>query len=208
MAIAPDAPMPPEKKFWGQTTAEIQKMLIVATMGFVSTVTALFIGYWLNSKSPHLKVATSDTITYQGDSYKIGIINTSITNDGSKEAEDVSCWIPLPGCKVLDAKASPDNLNAVKSTKGDSTIFAVANLNPGETLQISIITDNPGNLPHQADVAVRSKTVKGEKAPQKPNDAPAAFVAAGIAIAVSLFFLFVSVKDLIAVRRARAKQGT
>ncbi len=71
-------------------------------------------------------------------------MNVTVSNDGSKEAEDVECWLNLAGSKIQDVKASPEYLNAAVTSKDDKIKVDVHLLNPKEELTIAaVITKEP-----------------------------------------------------------------
>jgi len=165
MSIEPakETPVPdPTKKertVLGLNRAEVIKTSVPLLIGIL----LLLFGAWFNWKSPHLKVTIPDTFVFKGEKSQLGIVNVTVSNDGSKEAEEVECWLNLSGSKIQEVKASPEHLNAVVNSKDDKIKVDVHLLNPKEELTIAAVITNPDKLPEQAKVEVRGKGVSGEK---------------------------------------------
>ncbi|MGA2704272.1 MAG: hypothetical protein ABSH35_24640 [Isosphaeraceae bacterium] len=165
MSIEPanQTPVPdPTKKEWtflGINRADYVKILI----GFLISASICLFAFWVNWRAPHLKIRVPDTIVFKGEKNQLGIVNVTISNDGSKEAEEVECWLNLAGSKIQEVKASPEYLNAVVTPKDDRIRVDVHLLNPKEDLVISALISNPAKLPEQAKVEVRGKGVIGDR---------------------------------------------
>jgi hypothetical protein len=113
-----------------------------------------------------------------------------ITNDGSKEAEDVDCSLLLKGSKIQEVKASPDNLNPAVSFDQDKASVKIKLLNVGEFLFVSALVNNPDSLPSDLSPQVRGKGVVGEKAARRMS-------LADIAVDIDIVFCVISVPFLI-----------
>ena len=165
MSIEPAKQIPepePTKKEWtflGVNRADYVKIFI----GLLISASICLFAFWVNWRSPHLKVTIPDTFVFKGEKNQLGIVNVTVSNDGSKEAEDVECWLNLAGSKIQEVKASPEYLKAVVTPKDDKIRVDVHLLNPKEDLLISALISNPEKLPEQAKVEVRGKGVIGER---------------------------------------------
>ena len=151
-----------QKKEWsflGVTLADLSKTVI----GFVAGVLLSLFGFWLTAKSPHLKVTVPETIMYKGEKNQVSILNVTVTNDGSKEAEEVECWLLIPGTKVQEVKAGPDQLAPVVTMKENKVQIAVKTLNPREDFTVSALLNTPEKPTEQPKVEVRGKGVIGER---------------------------------------------
>ena len=135
-----------------------------AIIGLISAILGMLFASWWNAKAPYLAYIVSAPIPFHGDKTQFGILNVTINNYGSKEAEDVECWLPLKGCKVQEVKASPDNLSPVVSFDQDKASVKVRLLNAGESLQISALANSPDTMPPNLTPQVRGKGVVGERA--------------------------------------------
>jgi hypothetical protein len=152
------APQP--RTYLWLTPGEWIKSLLPFIFGIIA---GLMLSWW-NAKAPHLAYTVSDPIPFHGDKTQFGILNVTIINDGSKEAEEVDCLLPLKGCKVQEVKASPDNLSPVVSFDQDKASVKVRLLNAGESLQISALANSPDTMPPNLTPQVRGKGVVGERA--------------------------------------------
>ncbi len=148
-----------ERSFLGVTLADLSKTVIGLVVGVLLTL----FGFWLTARSPHLKVTVPETIMYKGEKNQVSILNVTVTNDGSKEAEEVECWLLIPGTKVQEVKAGPDQLAPVVTTKENKVQIAVKTLNPREDFTISALLNTPEKLTEQPKVEVRGKGVIGER---------------------------------------------
>ena len=193
---APPQPVaPPETVFWGLTKADFVKgigfSLIVGLIG-------IGVGYWLNSKAPHLTIAIAAPVQFQGDKNKFGILTFSVTNDGSKEAEDVRCDFKTQGAKNPDIKATPDNLSPALTVKDDNVTIKVASMNPGERLDV--VAYVPDVIPEKPDVKVRGKNVVGEEMQKGGWSAIGSLLIYAVFIPFSLVFLVIQIAELVALK--------
>jgi hypothetical protein len=162
--IAPDDDKPAEKtepKFLGLTLGDVVKMGLTALLTLLVTLLIA----WLTAKEPHLRFSVSEPIQFQGEKFKVGILNVVITNDGSKEAENVECSMRLEGTKIREVKVSPENLKPSISIKGDKAELAWPMLNPTENPQVSALLDAE-MLSSKPDVKVRAKGIVGDSQPK------------------------------------------
>ena len=137
-----------------------------AIIGLISAILGMLFASWWNAKAPYLAYIVSAPIPFHGDKTQFGILNVTINNYGSKEAEEVDCLLPLKGCKVQEVKASPDNLSPVVSFDQDKASVKVKLLNQKESLQISALVNNPDTIPADFTPQVRGKGVVGERGPK------------------------------------------
>ncbi|MBX7103242.1 MAG: hypothetical protein K1X57_04130 [Gemmataceae bacterium] len=174
-----------EKTYLGMTLGDITKVVLGVLLGGIAT---LVLGWW-NTKSPHLTVNVSDTILFKGDRHNFGIVNCTVANDGSREAESLECTFNIQGAIIQDLKVSPDHLNAVvpnratmigamprssedtarqpNTKKGDKITVTMPLLNVGETINISVLLADSDDTASKPQMSVRGKGVIGEKAPPR-----------------------------------------
>lgn len=119
---------------------------------------------WISAKTPHLQYTVSDPVQFQGEKVQIDIAYASVTNDGSKEAEDIECYVQYYGVKVQEVKVTPENLKPLISISENEFELKLALLNPGETFYISTLASKTGSFYKSPKVLVRAKGVKGEAA--------------------------------------------
>jgi hypothetical protein len=167
----------------------------------IAAAFALVIGWW-NAKVPHLTFTVSDTIPFRGDKNQFGIINATVINDGSHEADDVECSFLLKDCNIREVKASPDYLNPSCSVVQDKAFVKVRLLNAGESIQISALTDNPDKLPARPVVVVRGKGVVGETVAKTNTIADIVVSIIGIIVMVGFLIAFTASR-LLYFRRTR-----
>jgi hypothetical protein len=188
-APTPAATMPAadaERKILGVTLGDITK--IVVTFIFASLFGA-GVNYWLNTKAPHLTVAVQAPIQFHGEKTTFGIINFSVKNDGSKEAEAIECMFRTGAAKVQEVKVTPEGLNPVIALKDNKITVNIAMLNVGETLFVSTYVTEA--LPEKPDVSVRGKGVTGEMDSKPLSMAYAIVIGSAMGIGISLFALSV-----------------
>jgi hypothetical protein len=86
--------------------------LVVALIGIA-------IGAWLNdkfnSKRASLPYVVQEPVAFPGDKTKLGIINATVTSNGTKDAENVECVLALKDSTILEVKARPERLHPVES---------------------------------------------------------------------------------------------
>ena len=188
---AKQTPVPdPTKKEWtflGINRADYVKI----SLGLFTGAMLCLFAFWVNWRSPHLKVTIPDTIVFKGEKNQLGIVNVTVSNDGSKEAEEVECWVNLAGSKIQEVKASPEHLNAVVTSKDDKVKVDVHLLNPKEDLLISALISNPEKLPEKAKIEVRAKGVIGEREAKTQEIAWLVFLGTAVAV-YGIIFIFVT----------------
>lgn len=155
-------PVPPpqlrpffERMKWFTEKLIIPLMLLILGAG---------IGYWMQSKKPHLLYSFGEVIQFTGEKDEFGLILVTVTNDGAKEAEDVQCVVELNDCIIQDVKASPRNLNpkTVIQRAGNEAHITIDSLNQSEQLSLMIKATKPNQLEKSLNVTVRGKGINGE----------------------------------------------
>lgn len=89
-----------------------------------------------------------------------------MANDGKQEINEILCSIRIPAAKIDQYKvtASP-LLDAMVAVTGDTLQMHIANMNPAESVQISMLATGSPRLPARPEVALRGSGVTGtEKA--------------------------------------------
>lgn len=188
--MADDIKGTPEKKLGGVPQSEYVKIAVGALVGLLVGILVTLIGNWWTSKAPYLRYTPADTVTFQGDTNRFGIISCVVTNDGSKEAEEVALSFDLADSPFVEVKVTPDSLQPeVKyenepvvpviglyhpkkappppAKKGNHARIAIKLLNPGESFQVLAMASNPESLPKRPAFTVRGKGVVGQLAARR-----------------------------------------
>lgn len=156
----PPEPQKAEKKYFFLDRGKWVEILSTLCIGIVLG----WFGFWLTSKTPHISYTVSDITYFEGEKQQFGIMNITITSDGSKEVESLNCFIELDGYIIQEVKASPENLkpsienNALN--KGKVSVKADS-LNVSELLNISLSLHNPNKSTSTPKITVRGKDVVG-----------------------------------------------
>ena len=130
----------------------------------VTAICAYFVGL-LNTKAPYLRQSPPTVVAYGSTTNRIGIYAFTVTNDGSKEAEDIVCSFNCPDCHIKEIAATPQTVSPVFESKGDSyATVKVALLNPKEFVSVWVLVDRPEKLLEKCEVSVRGRGVVGEVA--------------------------------------------
>ena len=169
---------PPERKILGVTFSDFTKVVAGAIAAVVAGMIGSLFTYWLTTSSPHLSVAVSPAYQLPEDKTdkRFGITVFSVTNNGSKEAENVECTFTTPTTKhpfILGTaenlrkapRDSPcimvigEHLHPITTIKTNKVTINVASMNPGESFGVGIFGfDVP---PERPVVKVRGKNVVG-----------------------------------------------
>jgi hypothetical protein len=120
-----------------------------------------------------------------------GILNFTLSSDGSKEADEVDGYIRVEGSTIEDVRIMPEILHAEKIVKGDTISLKVKTLNPSEYLQVSALVRKNTGLPTRPIVDFRGKGVVAEERTALPSrDFTGPFVVLTIIYAASLAGLY------------------
>jgi hypothetical protein len=155
-------PLPREQRFLGMSGSDYAKIVMGVILG---SVPAALIVSWINSKAPYLRVAVAETFRYQGEKSQLGVVHFTVTNEGSKEADNVTASLPQSGFKFEDVSARPKALEPTITPKGDTVLVNVKTLNVGEEIEVWALA-NSDKVPDHVDVNVRGTGVIGDKAPK------------------------------------------
>jgi hypothetical protein len=144
----------PEKKVLGITLGDVTKLVIGALIALAVQ--------WFLAKSPYLRITSTESTTFPGVKNQFGLVGTSVTNDGSKEAEDVECSFTLPDSDILDVTVVSDSGSATVKAEGKHKVRGtIGTLNAGESFRVTAMVTNPDKLPAKLDPIVRGKGVVG-----------------------------------------------
>jgi hypothetical protein len=157
-------------------------------IGLMLGIGTMLFSNWWTSKAPFLRYTPADTVVFQGDKNRFGLVTCSVTNEGSKEAEDVEVFVDLADSPFVEVKASPETLQPVVKWENEPAVPAIGFydpkeeakkrdlppprrgnhahvtvklLNQGESLQVLAMASNPDKLPTRPEFTVRGKGVVG-----------------------------------------------
>jgi hypothetical protein len=186
------------------------KIVAGALVGLLFGIVSMLIANWWTSKAPYLRYTPADTVIFQGDKNRFGLVNCVVANDGSKEAEDVELFVDLADSPIDEVKVTPDSFQpdvkyenepvvdpkkpiASPPKKGNRLRVTVKSLNPEESFQVLAMVKNPEKFPVRPAFTVRGKGVRGQMA-VKPQyfEGTVVFVLCVTALSVSVYELVVS----------------
>ena len=162
---------PTDPRLIGMPLSAIMGAVLGAILGIGGT---LFTTWW-TAKESHLTKRVSEILPFQGSSGETGIMNLTLSSDGSKEAEEIEGRIRVDGSNIEDVKIAPDIIGADKSVKGDTITIKIKTLNAGETLQVAALVKKNASLPSKPVADFRGKGVVAEEKPSEgksPNNSP------------------------------------
>jgi hypothetical protein len=140
------------------------QILLTALVTGVVTVGTGMLLFKLQTRAPKLTYSTSETVPFSGGTAFVGIYNVDITNEGSKEVEDVVCVVRVPMATIKQHNLS---VSAAISKEegvgvGEYTV-KLSGLNPSEAASISVLAESGTELPRRAEVTLRAKGVTGSE---------------------------------------------
>src|SRR6266481_3799977 len=188
MSDAPSSEVERGPGRWGER-------IISAFLGIVvAVIAALIIGNF-QAHDPHLSYSSTESVPFSGPNGDVSIYQVTLSNDGKREVYDAACAIRIPAAKIDQFKITADPLLSASGTiNGDSLNVQIPNLNPSESIQISLLASGSQNLPVRPVVTVRGKGIVGSEK-SKTTDKPwserfvlIATMAATLALGVSTVF--------------------
>jgi len=133
-------------------------------VGIAVTVAGALILGKLQAHEPHLVYSSTESLPFSGPSGDVSIYQVTLSNDGNKEVYDVACAIRIPSAKIDQYKVTADPLlNVSGAVLGDSVNIHVPNLNPSESVQISLLASGSRDLPARPQVTARGKGALGSE---------------------------------------------
>ncbi len=140
--------------------------IIAAVFGILIPVMVAIIVGRFQAAEPHLIFSSTESLPFSGLNSEVTIYQVTLSNDGKKEVYDVACAIRVPDSKIDQYKVTADPLlNVLGSVSGDSVNIQIPNLNPAESIQISLLASANHKLPARPVISVRGRgTVGTEKA--------------------------------------------
>jgi len=143
------------------TLSDWLNRLISAIVGIaVAVVGALIIGK-VQAHEPHLVYSLVQSFPFRGSNGEVSIYQVTISNDGKREVYDVACMIRIPLSKIDQHVVTADPLLSVsEKLSGDSLSIQIPNLNPSESVQVSLLGSGAGT-PARPQIALRGRGTLG-----------------------------------------------
>jgi hypothetical protein len=157
--------MPEELSLSDETVRKssvLKQALISLGVGLLVVVVGGMIVYWWQSAAPDLVFSSPETIPYPGENRNVAVYQITIANKGKKLASSISCFVQVPGAHIDDKHLSVDKALKVTETITDEGYrLEVPELNPGESLVVSVLVSGKGTLPVKPEVHLRASGVSG-----------------------------------------------
>src|SRR5690348_10558547 len=154
--------MPEPHETSGKGPATWANRVISAGLGIVVTVVGALILARIQTREPHLVYSTTESLPFSSSSGEVSIYQASISNDGAREVYDVASSIRIPGAKIDQYKVMADPiLNVKASLSGDTIDVQIPNLNPSESIQVSLLATSSNGFPTHPLVTLRGRGITG-----------------------------------------------
>ena len=160
----------------------------------------------LQAHEPHIVYSSTESLPFSGPNGDVSIYQVILSNDGKKEVYDVACAIRIPFAKIDQYKVTANPLlNVSGAVSGDSLNIQVPNLNPSESIQISLLASGSQNLPARPQVTARGRgTVGSEQG--RGNEKSWFETAPSVALGAATFALIASTLALRLIRSKSSKR--
>jgi len=155
------------------TLPEWRNRILSAILGIAVTVCgALIIGKF-QARDPHLTFTSTESVPFSGPNGEVSIYQVTLSNDGKKEVYDVGCAIRVAAAKIDQYKVTADPLlNVTGLVASDTLNIQVPNLNPSESIQISILASGSQTMPAHTEVTARGKGVVASERKESAGKSP------------------------------------
>lgn len=154
--------------------------------------------YGLQTREPKLSYIIEQTIPFQGDKETLAIQHVVIKNEGKKEVNNLSGKIRTVNAKIREKGIIKDgSLSLDERLTTDTYIFESRVLNPGEVIQVSLLTSAKKFEKSHVEVSLRGDGIMGHKIERAEESKRgglgaillSALVAAYLGLIVGFFFL-------------------
>jgi len=142
----------------------INWMQIVATALITGAVTIVtgFILFRLQTKEPKLVYTATETRPFRGTDRNFAIYNLSISNLGGASIADVVSIVQVPDATLEDLRVVADpSLKYTYDIVSDTLELQIPELNPNETMAVSVLATSQTDLPDTPDVSLRGSGITG-----------------------------------------------
>lgn len=146
--------------------------VVSAIFGIVVTVAGALILGKLQAHEPHLVYSSTESLPFNGPNGDVSIYQVTISNDGKREVNEVACAVRIPAAKIQQYKVLANPLlNVAVSVASDSLNIQIPNLNPSESVQVSLLAVGAPGLPTRPQVAARGRGITGTEKRQTSETA-------------------------------------
>ncbi len=170
-----------------------KKIIITALMTGAVTIMAGMILFNLQTKKPKLVYDSPETSPFQGAGKNFAIYNVVISNTGGTNIEEVVGVVQFPDSFIDELKVTaPLSLNYSSNFIGDTLSIEIPNLNPTESISVSILVTSQSDMKNSPVVSVRGMGISGvaRTSPETGNLIKEPLFT--VALIVSLFSIFSS----------------
>ncbi len=167
------------------------QILITAAITGIVTVIAGMILYNLQTSKPKLTFEAPETSPFQGTGQNFSIYNVTISNGGGTSISNITGVIQIPKSSLDDTKiTAAQSIKYSTSISGDTLNVEIPDLNPSETVIISILATSKDNMPKKPDVSLRGTGITGVSTSKNVSAFEPIFM---IGVLVSFFSLVSSI---------------
>ncbi|MCX5867788.1 MAG: hypothetical protein NT009_10015 [Proteobacteria bacterium] len=142
------------------------KQIVVTAI--ITGIIAILVGmilYYLQKREPKLTYLLSDTIPFSGDKETLAIYHIIIRNEGRNIVDDVDFHIDSTPALIKNHRITGASaMNYTENIYENSYKVHFADLNPGESVTVSILTSSKLNASDHPRVTLRGKGILGEAA--------------------------------------------
>jgi hypothetical protein len=138
------------------------QILVTAIITGVITIISGAILFRIQTREPNLVYTAPDTRPFSGTDRNFAIYNVSISNPGKAGIPDVVGVIQVASATLEDLRitAAP-SLTCTHNIISSTLELRIPELNPNETIGVSILATSKSDLPNSPDVSVRGSGITG-----------------------------------------------
>jgi len=142
-----------------------KQILVTALITGIITVGAGMLISHFQTREPRLTYSAEDALPLEGPVENIAIYHVRIENSGKKVVEDIACQLSFSKATIKQSRVILE-----PSITYDEIILSnvyrieISNLNPEETVILSVLASSPEQLPNRPKISLRSKGVTGVEA--------------------------------------------
>jgi hypothetical protein len=138
---------------WGQ-------IIVTALITGVVAIATGMILFKLQTRQPNLTYESSTTSPFHGTEQDFAVYNVSISNNGAVPVDDVVGLIEVKNSLFEDYRIIHEpSLQIDEEISLGSITIRIPELNPNETIDISVLATSKDDLPNKPDVSVRGSGV-------------------------------------------------